>query len=54
MSHVMGVAVDDRSVIRRKLQGGVKTERRIVVIIPAYNEAASIQATVDSVHAQTV
>ncbi|MDB5180232.1 MAG: icaA [Candidatus Saccharibacteria bacterium] len=54
MSHVMGVAVDDRSVIRRKLQGGVKSERRVVVIIPAYNEAASIQATVESVLAQTV
>jgi cellulose synthase/poly-beta-1,6-N-acetylglucosamine synthase-like glycosyltransferase len=50
----MGVVVDDRSVIRRKLQGGVRTERRTVVIIPAYNEAASIQATVESVHAQTV
>jgi cellulose synthase/poly-beta-1,6-N-acetylglucosamine synthase-like glycosyltransferase len=50
----MGVPVDDRSVIRRKLKSVPRSERRIVVIIPAYNEAASIQATIESVHAQTV
>lgn len=54
MSHLAGVMVDDRNVIRRQLQRRAGTEKQIVVIIPAYNEASFIKATIESVLAQTV
>lgn len=53
MSHLTGVSVDDRSAIRRVLQHGSKAIRRIVVIIPAHQEEATIAQTIESVKAQT-
>jgi biofilm PGA synthesis N-glycosyltransferase PgaC len=54
MDSLVRVGVDDRTLIRSIIHRAPQNERRVIVLIPARNEAASIAATIHSVRTQSV